>query len=40
MSRAQSEIQEAEHFDHVIINDDLERAYGELKAILQKALET
>lgn len=35
LKNAQKELNESSHFDHVIVNDDLERAYRELKKIIE-----
>jgi guanylate kinase len=34
---ADREMELASHFDHVVVNDDLERAVGEVLAIIQQA---
>jgi guanylate kinase len=34
---AEREMELASHFDHVVVNDDLDRAVGEVLAIIQKA---
>jgi len=34
---AEREMELASHFDHVVVNDDLDRAAGEVLAIIQKA---
>ncbi len=36
LADARREMEEQDHFDYVIINDDLERAYGELKSVIEK----
>lgn len=38
LRNAERELSCAAEFDHVIVNDDLERAYGELKAVVSKRL--
>lgn len=38
MRRAQAEMEHQKRFAHIIINEDLERAYAELKTIVAKAL--
>jgi guanylate kinase len=39
MANARREMQEAPHFDRVILNDQLERAYSELHTFIRKAIE-
>jgi guanylate kinase len=38
MENAAREMQAAAHFDHVIVNDDLEAAYARLRAVVAQAL--
>lgn len=38
LKNAQSEIAGSAHFDRVVVNDDLERAYAELKNLISKQL--
>lgn len=38
LARARRELDASAQFDHVIVNDDLERAYGELRAIVAPAV--
>ena len=38
LERAQNEMNEAPHFNKIILNDDLERAYSELKTLVYEAL--
>lgn len=35
LTRAKKEMKYAEHFDHLVVNDDLETAYSEVKAIIE-----
>ena len=39
LERAKEQLAEAQRFDYVIVNDDLERAAGELLTIVRRALE-
>jgi guanylate kinase len=38
LARAKAQLEQADRFDHVIVNDDVDRAAGELFAIVQREL--
>jgi guanylate kinase len=38
LANARTEMERSKEFDHIVVNDTLERAYGELKAIVARRL--
>ena len=38
LQRARAQLEQADRFDHVIVNDDVDRAAGELRAIVEREL--